>query len=52
MITGSLRTIESAAFTPDEVVDLIPVRPIGDGEAAIRELYRTKLGGLYGKLTE
>jgi hypothetical protein len=31
-------------------MDLIPVKPIGEEETNIRNIYRTKLQGLYSKL--
>lgn len=34
----------------NEVIDLIPVRPIGDHEAQITEIYRRKLVGLFEKI--
>jgi pyrroline-5-carboxylate reductase len=41
-------------FNPDlsynEVIDLIPVKPIGEHEAQISEIYQSKLMGLFQKL--
>jgi pyrroline-5-carboxylate reductase len=34
----------------NEVTDLIPVKPIGEHESQISEIYRTKLMGLYQKI--
>jgi pyrroline-5-carboxylate reductase len=34
----------------NEVIDLIPVKPIGDHEAQISEIYRSKLMGLFEKI--
>lgn len=34
----------------DEVVDLIPVKPIGEHETQISEIYRSKLMGLFQKI--
>jgi hypothetical protein len=31
-------------------MDLVPVKPLGDEEAAIRRAYRTKLTGLHQRL--
>ena len=39
-----------AAAISGEVMDLVPVKPLGEDEAAIRNAYRTKLTGLYQKL--
>jgi pyrroline-5-carboxylate reductase len=50
MLKGAIETIDESGLTPDEVMDLIPVKPLGDDEAMIRSAYRTKLTGLYQKL--
>ncbi len=50
MLKGALETIDESGLSPDEVMDLIPVKPLGEDEAAIRDAYRTKLTGLYQKL--
>jgi pyrroline-5-carboxylate reductase len=50
MLKGALETMDESGLSPDEVMDLIPVKPLGEDEAAIRNAYRTKLTGLYKKL--
>ena len=50
MLKGSLETVDKSGLPPEEVMDLIPVRPLGEDEAMIRNAYRTKLTGLYRKL--
>jgi pyrroline-5-carboxylate reductase len=50
MATGSIATMEKSGLSPGEVMDLIPVKPLGADEPAIREMYRTRLTELYGKL--
>ena len=35
---------------PEDVIDLIPVKPLSDDEEAIREIYRSRLTPLYRKL--
>jgi len=50
MLKGALETIDESGLSPEEVMDLIPVKPLGEDEAAIRNVYRTKLTGLYQKL--
>jgi len=40
----------NSGLTPAEVMDLIPVKPIGENEVAISEIYQTKLMGLFGKI--
>lgn len=39
-----------SSLTPAEVMDLIPVKPIGENQEQIIEIYQTKLMGLYGKI--
>jgi pyrroline-5-carboxylate reductase len=50
MLKGALETVDESGLTPEEVMDLIPVKPLGEDEAAIRNAYRTRLTGLYQKL--
>jgi pyrroline-5-carboxylate reductase len=37
-------------LTPSEVMDLIPLKPIGENEAEIKSILNTKLLGLFGKI--
>jgi len=39
-----------SGLTPDEVMDLIPVRPLGEEEENIKSIYHTSLGDLFDKL--
>lgn len=39
-----------SGLTPAEVIDLIPVKPIGEHEQQISEIYKTKLTGLFEKI--
>jgi len=39
-----------SGLTPDEVIDLVPVKPIGDSEAQIKAIYRDKLIPLFEKI--
>jgi pyrroline-5-carboxylate reductase len=39
-----------SGLTPDEVMDLIPVKPIGEHEAEIEQILESKLLGLYQKI--
>jgi pyrroline-5-carboxylate reductase len=50
MMKGALKTMTDSGLSPSEVMDLIPVKPIGEEEANIRNIYRAKLQGLYNKL--
>jgi pyrroline-5-carboxylate reductase len=50
MMKGAIETIDESGLSPAEVMDLVPVKPLGEDEATIRNAYRTKLTGLYQKL--
>ena len=39
-----------SGLSSEKVMDLIPVKPIADHEAQIREIYQTKLTGLFEKI--
>ncbi|WP_347840533.1 NAD(P)-binding domain-containing protein [uncultured Draconibacterium sp.] len=39
-----------SGLSADEVKDLIPVKPIGEAEESIKEIYQTRLMGLYKKI--
>lgn len=46
----SISIFFDSGLSADEVKDLIPVKPIGDAEEQIAEIYQTKLMGLYEKI--
>lgn len=50
MASGSVATMADSGLTPGEVMDLVPVKPMGAEETAILEMYRTHLTELYRKL--
>jgi pyrroline-5-carboxylate reductase len=50
MVEGAVKLMYESGLRPEEVMDLIPVKPIGDEEANIRNIYRTKLETLFKKL--
>jgi pyrroline-5-carboxylate reductase len=50
MVRGAAKSLFESGLSPSEVMDLVPVRPLGDEEENIRNIYRTKLEGLYRKL--
>ena len=50
MLKGTLKTMTDSGLSPIEVMDLVPVKPFGEEEAIIRNIYQTKLQGLYSKL--
>ena len=46
----ALKLYYKSDLTPAEVMDLIPVKPIGENEAEIKNILNTKLIGLFGKI--
>jgi pyrroline-5-carboxylate reductase len=49
-LIASLDLMYKSGLTPAEVIDLIPVKPIGEHESQITEIYNTKLLGLFEKI--
>jgi pyrroline-5-carboxylate reductase len=49
-IIASLDLMYKSGLSASEVIDLIPVKPIGENEAQIAEIYKTKLIGLFEKI--
>jgi pyrroline-5-carboxylate reductase len=49
-IIASLNLMYKSGLTPAEVIDLIPVKPIGEHEQQIAEIYNSKLLGLFEKI--
>ena len=49
-IIASLNLMYKSGLTAQEVMDLIPVKPIGEHESQIVEIYKTKLTGLFEKI--
>jgi pyrroline-5-carboxylate reductase len=49
-IISSLNLMYKSGLSAPEVIDLIPVKPIGEYESQIIEIYRTKLLGLFEKI--
>jgi pyrroline-5-carboxylate reductase len=50
MARGALDTMASSGFSSAEVMDLVPVHPLGQDEAAFSEAYRTRLSGVLEKI--
>jgi pyrroline-5-carboxylate reductase len=46
----AIKMYYNSGLAPAEVMDLIPVKPIGENEAEIKEIYQTKLIGLFEKI--
>jgi len=49
-IVASLDLMYKSGLSASEVIDLIPVKPIGEHEPQITEIYKTKLIGLFEKI--
>jgi pyrroline-5-carboxylate reductase len=49
-LIAALNLMYTADLKPEEVIDLIPVKPIGENESQIAEIYKTKLLGLFEKI--
>ncbi|RQW05774.1 pyrroline-5-carboxylate reductase [candidate division KSB1 bacterium] len=50
MVANTIDLLYNSDLSYNQVVDLIPVKPLGENEGQIRDIYRTKLTSLYGKL--
>jgi pyrroline-5-carboxylate reductase len=50
MAEGAVKTLFESGMSAEEVIDLIPVKPLGEDEAAIRAAYRARLEPLYWRL--
>lgn len=50
MVKGAVKTLFGSGMPAEEVIDLIPVKPLGEDEAAIKAAYRARLEPLYKKL--
>jgi pyrroline-5-carboxylate reductase len=49
-LIASLNLMYKSGLSSSEVIDLIPVKPIGEHESQIAEIYKTKLIGLFEKI--
>lgn len=50
MAEGAVKTMTWSHLSPEQVMDLVPVHPLGEDEAAIRAMYGKRLPLLYQKL--
>jgi pyrroline-5-carboxylate reductase len=50
MVCGAARTLLESGLTSAEVMDLIPVKPLGEMEPQVTEMYRTRLPAVYQKI--
>jgi len=49
-LLAALNLMYNSELIPQQVIDLIPVKPIGEHESQITEMYKTKLTGLFEKI--
>jgi pyrroline-5-carboxylate reductase len=50
MVAGAGKTLFGSGLAAEEVMDLIPVKPLGEEEGNIKAVYHAKLEALYAKL--
>jgi len=50
MVDAAVKMLFQSELSPEQVIDLIPVKPLGEDEAVIKAAYQTKLPALYQKL--
>ena len=49
-LISALNLMLKSGVPPEQAMDLIPVKPIGENEAQITDIYETKLMGLFAKI--
>jgi len=49
-ISAAMNLLFGSGLTPEQVMDLIPVKPIGEAESQITGIYNSKLPALYEKI--
>ncbi len=50
MVHGAALTLTDSGLTPDEVMDLVPVKPLAEMEPQVLEFYRSRLPALFQKI--
>ncbi len=50
-VSGAAAALRESGLPPEEVLDLVPAKPLGAEEEAVREAYRRRLVPLFAKLT-
>ncbi len=50
MVAGAAKTLFGSGIAPEEVMDLIPVKPLAEEEGNIKAAYHSRLESLYAKL--
>jgi pyrroline-5-carboxylate reductase len=50
MMRGAANSLFHSGMQPEEVMDLVPVKPLGEYEETIKKYYTEKLNGVYEKI--
>jgi pyrroline-5-carboxylate reductase len=50
MVKGAIDTMFESGLSIEEVIDLVPVKPLAEDESTIKNIYKTKLETLFAKL--
>ena len=50
MLSGAAKTMYESGLTPSDVMDLVPVKPLGEEESIIKGFYQNRLNTLFKKL--
>ncbi len=50
MLRGTSETLFNSGLNYEKVVDLVPVKPMGEHENTVKEFYKTSLNGIYQKI--
>ena len=50
MTLGAVKTMAESGLAPEAVMDLVPSKPLGEDEATVKGLYRSKLEAMFKKL--
>lgn len=50
MLWGTAETLFKSGLSYDEVVNLVPVKPLGEVEDTIKDFYDKYLNGIYNKI--
>ena len=46
-VIGTVKTMYESGLPPEEVLDLTPIKPLGDEEENIKNIYRSRLEALF-----
>jgi hypothetical protein len=47
MAEGAVKTMTWSHLSPEQIMDLVPVRPLGEDEPVIKEIYWKRLSAFY-----